>query len=1045
MRSLHHARSAAYRQSGGNAGYAKPEATGREAALCSFGYRVLCVRLNGKERKIFVKKTITRVCVWALSVILVISLLPMSAFAATVAAKQVCEKQEHEHDDGCYKATGEKETVLVCEKEAEGHVHTDECYEQHYELNCQEASHQDKVGCAHTDEKCWSTYTLLVCTADEHTHSDACQQVCTVEAHSHGDSCYTQEKKLVCTLPDQAAEKHTEACYRYVKAEDAKLLCTLTEDAQAHEHTEECYVTQDVKELTCELDEHKHDAKCFTNTTEDGKTLEQALKDALEAAGKDGAEDTQVILILNGQTLNVDQHGTLKNISLKDGQSLSIEDGIVAGGTIQGKGDSVRLITVKNGSVNLSGSTVLTGGNGTGGGAIYVGSNGSLNMSGGTITGNTAIVGSGVASNGGAVLVENGGKFEMSGGTITGNTATGNGGGVSVGQNGQFTMTGGSIDGNEAVVGGGVYVGVDNNNAIKGGEFTLSGGSISNNTATNEGGGVFVDKKWGNSVGNFTMNGGVIDHNTAMAGEGGGVYIKGEGTITSGAITNNVTNTYKDLGGGGIYIEADGVLTLKNAIITGNTANGLGGGLAACVHGKTYVYALEGAIIAGNNALGQGHTEGYQNGQGSYNGSFTDGYSYWATAEDVVKNAAQDIFAAGDAFEASLANPGTATNGQGTAGIIVSNNLPQGSGAANWSGYTFSYVTGENGEPAKDSQGNYIFELTEITDTNNGVVYGNRLVFLTADPSEESVQKAIEAMQGGVIISGNLSTNSHGGGIANNGVLTIGEGPTMTGTNSYRPEPELDKTLMDTNGNELEKVEAFEFQMTDEDGNVVGTVTNDENGKAIFNMLPDYVNERLDSFEGDELVLELFVTELADAEKYSNVIFDGTQYKVVIKITRTVEEVTLGQGTVSMETVTVGEPEIWVLKVDENGDAVVDENGNPVYETAADGIAFTNKYAEPGKPIDPPGGGNNEDDPGDDVTPPPTEEIREPEVPLEELPERPEEAEKREEIELEDPDVPLSDVPQTGDISLGWYGAGILSALGLLMLSLFGRKKSQED
>ena len=404
--------------------------------------------------------------------------------------------------------------------------------------------------------------------------------------------------------------------------------------------------------------------------------MEQALKDALAAAGVADAEDKEVILILNGQTLNLKRGGTLEGIRVTDGQSLSIQDGTVAGGTIQGDGNSIRLITVTSGSVSLSGSTVLTGGTGTGGGAIYVGANkdkgqvGTVNMSGGTITDSTAIKN----TNGGAVLVENGGTFTMTGGTITGNHVTGGGNG------------------------GGVYVG-------EGSTFTMTGGAISGNTA-GEGGGVFVDRENASKYGQFTMGGGVIDGNKATLGEGGGVYVKGKGEITSGAITNNVTRPY------------------KIAIITGNTANGMGGGIAACVHGKTYVYALEGAVITGNTALGQGHTEGYERSDGTYNGSFTDGYTYWATAEDVVKNAAQDIFAAGDAFEASLAKPGTATNSQGTAGIIVSNNLPgENGGTTNWSGYTFSYVTDENGNAVKDSNDNYIFELTEITGTNTAMPF----------------------------------------------------------------------------------------------------------------------------------------------------------------------------------------------------------------------------------------------------------------------------------------------------------------------------------
>jgi len=49
------------------------------------------------------------------------------------------------------------------------------------------------------------------------------------------------------------------------------------------------------------------------------------------------------------------------------------------------------------------------------------------------------------------------------------------------------------------------------------------------------------------------------------------------------------------------------------------------------------------------------------------------------------------------------------------------------------------------------------------------------------------------------------------------------------------------------------------------------------------------------------------------------------------------------------------------------------------------------------------------------------------------------------EVEIFDDLIPLADVPATGDISIIWYGATLLSLAGLLVLSLLGRKKTQED
>ena len=1031
----------------------------------------------------------------------------LPALAATIEAQNICGKEEHTHTEECYNGETVEEKVLVCGKTEEtvesGHAHTDACFTATTEPNC---DHSTESAESHTDA-CYESYTILTCGKDahshdgecqrscdlaehshdsdcqrtcdlsEHTHDGSCEEGCSISEHTHDDSCqstcslseHTHDSdcqrscsaeehlhdancyetvsngKLICTDPAHSlpAQKHDAGCYQ-------KQTCTLDEsDVVYHEHTDACYEIQDTQAPICGKEEHTHDKTCFSGMDkETGKTLEEALADALLAAGEDGAEDTEVTLILNGQTLNYNKDGN--SIQVNNGQTLNIEDAI-GGGGIHGDSTSVRLIIVKNGTVNLKGGTI-SGGTGTGGGAIYISGEGSqLNMSGGSISGNNAIKG----GNGGAVFVEGKAEFNMSGGTIENNTVIdgGNGGGVYVGKDGTFNMTGGTISNNTTDTtryddknapmgqGGGVAVGA-------GGKFNMTGGTIDHNTA-GEGGGVFVDRgpidgKGPYASGSFTMNGGTIDSNTAKLGEGGGVYIKGEGEITKGSITNNVTETYKDLGGGGIYIESDGTLTLKNAIIIGNTANGLGGGIAACVHGKTYVYALNGAIITGNNALGQGHTEGYKKQpDGTYNGSFTDGYTYWATADEIIKNSAQDIFAAGDAFE---------VNGQGTAGIVVSNNLPGDKGSANWSGYTFSYVTNEKGEYIKDDNGNYIFELTEVTKDNNGVVYGNRLVFLTSDPSDKAVQEAIAAMKECVFISGNLSANSHGGGIANNGVLTIGEGP-MTGTNSETPDVDLEKNLVSNDANVNLSNKTFIFVMKDkdgEDGNIIGTVTNDANGNATFNF-PEGFFDTVE-FEKDEFEKELvfFVTEHNDGQE--NVTYDGTTYKVVITLTRTTEEVKLGDGTVTLETVSIGEPKILVK--------IVHEDGTEEYKEAENGIVFNNTYKTPDDDDDEP---NGNEDPTPTPTPTPelpeepvepdepVEDLPEPEVPLDELPDEsldelpepevPLNDVPYEEEEILDEEVPLADVPQTGDISLLWYIGSLLSTCGLAALAM-GKKRS---
>ena len=75
-------------------------------------------------------------------------------------------------------------------------------------------------------------------------------------------------------------------------------------------------------------------------------------------------------------------------------------------------------------------------------------------------------------------------------------------------------------------------------------------------------------------------------------------------------ITNNITNSNNDWGGGGIFVQENGILTIMDALITGNTAGGFGGGVGACPTGKTLIVNQDGAAIYGNTAFGANMSDG---------------------------------------------------------------------------------------------------------------------------------------------------------------------------------------------------------------------------------------------------------------------------------------------------------------------------------------------------------------------------------------------------------------------------------------------------
>ena len=270
------------------------------------------------------------------------------------------------------------------------------------------------------------------------------------------------------------------------------------------------------------------------------------------------------------------------------------------------------LVWVKEGGYfTLGNGGVLTNNNVTGqsasgteqknSGGVYV-LGGTFTMNGGEISNNT------VGNSGGGVYVL-GGTFTMKDGKISNNTVINNGGGVCV-NNGTFTMFGGTISDNKAHNGGGVFV-CDLVEYVCG-TFTMSGGTISGNTATDLGGGVYID--------HFGMF--VIAHTAQIsengAKNGGGVYVLPDGTFSlfGGEISGNKadgTGGGNDTGnGGGVYVMKGGDVTMSGGTISGNTAKGTGSGSNTGNGGGVYVddqgstFTMSGGTISENRADGNG-------------------------------------------------------------------------------------------------------------------------------------------------------------------------------------------------------------------------------------------------------------------------------------------------------------------------------------------------------------------------------------------------------------------------------------------------------
>ena len=252
----------------------------------------------------------------------------------------------------------------------------------------------------------------------------------------------------------------------------------------------------------------------------------------------------------NGNTVNITASGATTVFDVQDGGSLTLGGG---DGMVAIMGDPSEKTPVYN---DYSPLIKVSGG-----GTVNIGENTEIKN-------NNA---------GRGVTVFNGGILNMTGGTISGNSGYNDGGGVLIfGEDSEFTMSGGEICDNKLVKnapnddprqGGGVCV-------YNGAVFTLSGNAKIYKNSAQDGGAVCVkenhlsvDKK---SI--FNMEGGEIYENNSNGV--GAVYIRAETAImymTGGAITNNTaaSTTYA----GGIYIHNgtfDGT-GAQNASVTGNT------------------------------------------------------------------------------------------------------------------------------------------------------------------------------------------------------------------------------------------------------------------------------------------------------------------------------------------------------------------------------------------------------------------------------------------------------------------------------------------
>lgn len=320
-------------------------------------------------------------------------------------------------------------------------------------------------------------------------------------------------------------------------------------------------------------------------------------------AGKD------IVLTDEGKAVSVKAAGANQLFVVEKGACLTIEttggDELLKliGGTDSGNGRGT--------IVNCQGTFMLHGGTLQGGRVTAVGSaavriagiGAAFYMDGGVIE-DTTITSNSISA---AVSVGENGYFSMSGGVIQNNVstarnATGGGGvvvyGWSLGDTSIMEISGSAqIRRNESYNGGGIYI-------IGDAGVVMDGGTISGNYASHFGGGVCVAGSSGGMPVDtdapcaFTMNGGDISGNEAYTG--GGIYLNSNYvTLNEGHIQNNMAENQ----GGGVYVSVvPYTLHMYNAVITGNRAESLRGGLWFCPTGDATLSVTNGAAVFDNTA-----------------------------------------------------------------------------------------------------------------------------------------------------------------------------------------------------------------------------------------------------------------------------------------------------------------------------------------------------------------------------------------------------------------------------------------------------------
>ena len=400
--------------------------------------------------------------------------------------------------------------------------------------------------------------------------------------------------------------------------------------------------------------------------------------------------------------------------------TLTVTDSTISGNEAKG---STSLIWY-NSKDEISSEALGNGG----GGICAVGKKSDVTLDGVTVTGNKATyskkgTGAGIEAQGGSLTVKDS--------TISNNEAQGNGGGIFSAEGNVLDVSGSTIQGNKADNGGGIHTGEARDVSKTPSKATITDTKILENEAigSGEGGGVCVGTR-----ADATLKGCTVANNKSVS-TGGGIAAK----LSTVTLDDTTVENNQAVNGGGLFhlgIAVPGSLTLQNgSIIRNNTASSMGGGLF--LWGNVGLKS-ENSEISGNKAL----------------------YGAGIAASQYTANFASPKLELVD----------TKVNSNGDANTVMGGGIYAAQGVVlNAKNTKFLDNTAKSG-------GGILLWSNSSADLNNSEVSGNKA---TGDGGGVYIWDSTCSLtaSNGTVFRENSASN--GGGILNNGVLTLKKGTSL--------------------------------------------------------------------------------------------------------------------------------------------------------------------------------------------------------------------------------------------------------------------------